>query len=548
MRQKNKGRANIAATVKMLLLAFLTLSIPTTPGYVAPETSVKAQGNSRTFTETGKTVRGIFLDYWDAHGGLAQQGFPISEEMQEKSDTDGKTYKVQYFERAVFEAHPENTPPNDVLLSLLGNFLYKQKYPGGAPGQTANNSPGSRLFTETGKRVGGRFLEYWQSHGGLAQQGLPISDEFNEKSDLDGKTYKVQYFERAVFELHTENQAPYDVLLSQLGTFRYKAKYTNPQNAPTPGTGPYTGPAARAGHDLVYDDVRKIVLMLNAGDVAGETEGSPTRLWAWDGHAWKVLSSDGPPIRSLGGAAFDARRGVLVMHGGVTNNFNYGDTWEWNGVRWDKKTTTPSPGFRHHFLMSYDAERAQVVAYGGNLQADETAQSQLTFPTDTWTWDGQTWKQAATTGLGIRYHYAMTYDSARKAPLIFGGSSRSSNHNDLWSWDGSKWTELTSSEARPSARLAPAMAYDESRGKTLLFGGRIGNTVLNDTWEWDGSKWTRLEISGSIPPARSHHAMTYDKSRRKIVMFGGIAAGRDDNYIADTWEWDGTNWAKVAGP
>jgi hypothetical protein len=48
-----------------------------------------------------------------------------------------------------------------------------------------------------------------------------------EKSDLDGKTYKVQYFERAVFEHHPENPAPYDVLLSQLGTFRYKQKYPN---------------------------------------------------------------------------------------------------------------------------------------------------------------------------------------------------------------------------------------------------------------------------------------------------------------------------------
>ena len=72
--------------------------------------------------------------------------------------------------------------------------------------------------------MGGKFLDYWEQHGGLAQQGYPISDEFQEKSDLDGKTYTVQYFERAVFELHPENQAPYDVLLSQLGTSEYKAK------------------------------------------------------------------------------------------------------------------------------------------------------------------------------------------------------------------------------------------------------------------------------------------------------------------------------------
>src|SRR5436309_3301760 len=80
-------------------------------------------------------------------------------------------------------------------------------------------------FPATGKELKGKFLEYWNSHGGLAQQGYPISDVFQEKSDLNSQTYTVQYFERAVFEYHPENKPPYDVLLSQLGTFQYKAKY-----------------------------------------------------------------------------------------------------------------------------------------------------------------------------------------------------------------------------------------------------------------------------------------------------------------------------------
>ena len=74
------------------------------------------------------------------------------------------------------------------------------------------------FFRETNQAVAGAFWDYWQTRGGLAQQGYPISDEFTEVSYIDGKTYRVQYFERAVFELHPENQAPYDVLLSLLGT------------------------------------------------------------------------------------------------------------------------------------------------------------------------------------------------------------------------------------------------------------------------------------------------------------------------------------------
>ncbi len=89
-------------------------------------------------------------------------------------------------------------------------------------GSVSHAQSDSRTFPETGKTIKGKFLTYWNEHGGLAQQGLPISDEMQEKSDLNGKTYTVQYFERAVFELHPENQTPFDVLLSQLGTVRYR--------------------------------------------------------------------------------------------------------------------------------------------------------------------------------------------------------------------------------------------------------------------------------------------------------------------------------------
>lgn len=203
------------------------VATPTTAavtGTPQPAPTVPGSG-SRLFPETGQSVSGIFLDYWNTHGDLTQQGFPISGPMTEVSDLDSKPYTVQYFERAVFENHPENQTPFNVLLSQLGTFQYRRKYPNGAPNQQANNSTGSLLFHETGHRVGGKFLLYWQEHGGLMQQGFPISEEFTEVSDLNGKPYTVQYFERAVFELHPENPPPYDVLLSQLGTFQYREKY-----------------------------------------------------------------------------------------------------------------------------------------------------------------------------------------------------------------------------------------------------------------------------------------------------------------------------------
>lgn len=182
--------------------------------------SASAQANCQTFSETKQQVCGKFLDYWNKNGGLAQQGYPISTQRDEVNSTNGKTYPTQYFQRAVFELHAENQAPYDVLLSLLGTRQYAAKYgKAGAPNQKVSTDNATK-FAQTGHSVGGKFRTYWETHGGLAQQGYPISDEFQEKA-TDGKTYTVQYFERAVFELHPENQAPNDVLLSLLGVAAY---------------------------------------------------------------------------------------------------------------------------------------------------------------------------------------------------------------------------------------------------------------------------------------------------------------------------------------
>lgn len=99
---------------------------------------------------------------------------------------------------------------------------------------TARADSNCQYFAATAHSICGRFLQYWNSHGGLAQQGYPISEEFTEQNAAppagDGKTHTVQYFQRARFEYHPENQAPYDVLLGLLGSEQFQAKYvTNNQ-------------------------------------------------------------------------------------------------------------------------------------------------------------------------------------------------------------------------------------------------------------------------------------------------------------------------------
>jgi len=213
--------------IPLILICLLAHSVITLQ---TVERSARAQNcqdfPDRTFPSTVYHVCDPFLKYWNQHGGVTQQGYPISAEINEISQNDGRVYKMQYFERAVLEYHPEFAgTSSEVSLSLLGTFRYRQKYPNGAPGQHVIS--GSINYPQTGHSLGGVFKDYWDSHGGLAQQGFPISDEFLEQSDLDHKWYTVQYFERAVFEWHEDKLYPDSVLLSQLGVFRWRDNYAS---------------------------------------------------------------------------------------------------------------------------------------------------------------------------------------------------------------------------------------------------------------------------------------------------------------------------------
>jgi hypothetical protein len=231
------------------ILVYIVLTSPRTAGTTATGGPPQCQ----TFAQTNKTVCGAFLTYWTDHGGVLREGLPISVEFQEVSDVDRMTYTVQYFERAVLEHHPDNQPPYDVLLSLLGTVQYRAKYPDGV--QSLKELPagmkpaGGALFPETGKDVRGIFLDYWLANGGTLQFGYPISEPFMEQSQLDGNEHIVQYFERSVFEYHPENQPPNDVQLALLGRFQLERKYPNgaPGAAtPTPPPRPSNTPVPTA--------------------------------------------------------------------------------------------------------------------------------------------------------------------------------------------------------------------------------------------------------------------------------------------------------------
>lgn len=134
-----------------------------------------------------------------------------------------------------FLANPTANYISDVGLASDGNLLLGTTYNGliSTEPQVASlpsisqeypnslfpdsNPPNSDYYPQTGHFLGEPFRSYWNSHGGLAQFGYPITDGFQEINSDDGQVYLTQYFERARMEYHPNNPPQYQILLGLLG-------------------------------------------------------------------------------------------------------------------------------------------------------------------------------------------------------------------------------------------------------------------------------------------------------------------------------------------
>ena len=217
-KEGTSNRFSVRATLPALTVGehHVSVIVTTLRGTYTGEwtfSALQPDANNVYFKETGYFVSGPFLKYWQDKGGLAIFGYPISDMLQESDRETSTVYATQYFERARFELHPETG--DQVILGRLGAIL-------GSPETPAAPLAGAQFFPETGHNLSGPFLAYWNAHGGLAIFGYPITEERTEKSALDGKEYKVQYFERNRFELHPEFAGtPNEVQLGQLGRELY---------------------------------------------------------------------------------------------------------------------------------------------------------------------------------------------------------------------------------------------------------------------------------------------------------------------------------------
>ena len=187
----------------VLLLAGLSVS----PLLAAQQSQQTFPQDECQYFSSGHYICGPFLEFFNAHGGLATFGYPETEVFQEIR-LGGRW--VQYFDNARMEWHPENPPPYEVQLGLLGEEMgYRQ--PPVPREQWPANGRLHRVFPETGHIVSYAFLDLFNRRGGLDVFGYPISEPLSEGP------YLVQYFQRMRMEWRPERPPDDRVTVGSLG-------------------------------------------------------------------------------------------------------------------------------------------------------------------------------------------------------------------------------------------------------------------------------------------------------------------------------------------
>lgn len=222
--------------------------------------------------------------------------------------------------------------------------------------------------------------------------------------------------------------------------------------------------------------------------------------WSFNGKQWREIKTNNIGTRDHCRMVYDAQLDAFVMYGGQNEKRNNdSSTWILKNGQW-QELKIEGPGSRFHFGMAYDPLRHKVVLYGGY---NSTGLQQ-----DTWEFDGVAWKHITNDGPGLRGRFSMTYDESRKMVILYGGDvwkkkvDTSVNadgeiwdiRSDTWGWDGKTWKELS---AEGPARMLAALGFDASRNKLVLFGG--GDELERnyaDTWEFENNKWVKLADNG----------------------------------------------------
>ena len=266
--------------------------------------------------------------------------------------------------------------------------------------------------------------------------------------------------------------------------------------------------------------------------------------WVWQAfdHYWsKIEPAHVPPARSSAAMAYDAAHMTVVLFGGATTQHAFDDTWLWDGQDWNQVHPKIAPTPRLNARMTYDYAHDQVVLWGGWYQGE--GQTDYSFYSDTWTWDGQTWTRhdVPGPGNGAIPPASLAYDGNLKQVVMWHYGT------GLWTWDGAAWHQQKIVNG-PDLFTEGQIGFDQRPFHSQLVLRGSTNADPNPsakTWTFDGKTWTLAEASvpGSenLQDAQMVYTMPF-QGLLYITPTGGKSGPSGLKLLA----WNYTTWVDAA--
>jgi len=262
------------------------------------------------------------------------------------------------------------------------------------------------------------------------------------------------------------------------------------------------------------------------------------RTWTWDGKDFTALPTTGPgPSSNDADMAFDRKSGNVVLwdHGctrlvmGFTGGCHslVDQTWTWAGQSWTRQQAATTPTAIGQGAMVYDAKLGQVVYVNRVGQA--------------WAWTGSNWQAVARAGAPRLAEpgaaagqsaslVAAGYDEARGQLVLALPSS-------TWTWDGQSWNQAAGGIEATDAQPDPRAVYDGAFRQLVFLGAGA-------TWTWDGSHWL-----AHPQPNLGGGTAAYDPARKSLVVVKPDNNACDKTACtAKAWTWDGMTWSTAPAP
>jgi hypothetical protein len=165
--------------------------------------------------------------------------------------------------------------------------------------------------------------------------------------------------------------------------------------------------------------------------------------------------------------------------------------------------------------------------------------------TDTWAYDGNSWRQADSNGPKNVIPHGMVYNETKGKVILITAAmgtdpdDKTPATNQQWEWSGSSWKKVEVDGPKTSANSLQALASYGNDGIVLFDGDDVSGGNCR-TWKFSGDRWSGSYLAG--PASRVGHAMVFDKSIGKTILFGGSDRQK---FFGDVWMWDGKKWTEA---